>query len=307
MHVKVILLIAVGLVLIILSATGTLYFVQQAKQQVASVQARLDAYGDRVTVPVPAHKIARGATAQVADFTMIEVPKSYLPVGVLDYLPQLPKTETAQYVALAELEPGRLMLPGDLAVAADPQQAITLKVDGGTMTLIAPVNLAEQATQLAPGVLVDAFWRRDIGGGASETRLLGEGLRVRSFLRVEGEPKKWNEAEPAEASAVMVEAAPEVIVRLVQAQGVGDLFVARSGGLTRRPSGEIVVGNAELRALGLVGCEAVAGEAGVDMTSGSLNDVLQRAVEAGGRQEGDLCSLAVVRQATRSFIQVPCE
>jgi hypothetical protein len=306
MHVKVILLIAVGLVLIILSATGTLYFVQQAKQQVATVRTQLDAYGDRVSVPVPARKIARGEAVHLADFTMIEVPKAYLPHGVLDYLPQLPKTETAQYVALAELEPGHIMLPGDLAVASDPQQAIELRVDGGTMTLIAPVNLAEQAGQLAPGAHVDAFWRRDVGGGATETRLLGEGLRLRSFLRTEGEPKKWIGAEPAEASAVMVEADPEVIVRLIQTKGTGDLFIVRSGGVMRGASGEIVVGNAELRALGLVACNAAAGADAATTQPADLSETLRRAMDAGG-QEKELCSLAVVRQATRSFIQVPCE
>ena len=304
MHAKVILLIATGLVLVVGSAIGTLFFVQQAKQSVAEVQSQLATYGDLVPIPVPKHEIARGHAAQASDFETVDVPRKFLPQGVLDYLPQLPKTEGAEYVALSDLAPGHILLPFDLGVASGGGDAAKLRMAGGNLTMVAPKNLADISSQLQIGAHVDLFWQRDIGGGAKETRLLGQNLRVASFLRGVGTPRKWSAADAADATAMMLEATPEIVARLVQARGNGALFVAPTSDLKRRPSGEIIVGNAQLRSLPLVERAAPAGATVAQAQP--LESTLRKAVGA-QPEETPMCALSVVRQATRSVIQVPCE
>jgi Flp pilus assembly protein CpaB len=304
MHAKVILLIATGIVLVVASAIGTLFFVQQAKQSVAAIQHQLAAYGDLVPVPVPVHKIERGQSAQTADFKTVDMPRKFLPKGVLDYLPHLPKTVGAEYVALTDLEAGHILLPFDLGVAAGVGDAATMRMAGSNLTLVSPKNLNDISGQLKVGAYVDLFWQRDVGGGAKETRLLGRNLRITSFLRGAGEPKKWSTAEPASATALMLEAPPEIMARLMQAQASGSVYVAMASGLKRGASGEIVVGNSELRDLPLVTRAAPSG-AGVTAPT-QLERTLRQAVSSDGA-ETQLCSLSVVRQAVRSVIQVPCE
>ncbi|QPZ93362.1 SAF domain-containing protein [Thioclava electrotropha] len=307
MNVKIILLVAVGMVLIVGSATATLVGIQHANERVAEVQRRLDAYGDRIPVPVPAHEIAQGEAVSASDFKTVEIPKSLLPEGILDYLPKLPKTKTASYIALSDLQIGRVMLPIDLGVRDDAGSAPgELSIPGNNLAVIVPQNLSEMRDTLKEGGRVDLFWQHDIGGGTIETRLLADNIHVVSFLRSEGEPPQWNKVPAAKATAVMVEARAKVVARLLHAKTSGKLWIASAQGISRARNGEIVVDNSQLRDLPLAVRKGTAAPTTEPVTAPQrLANTLESQMNSS--QNEKLCSLSVVRQATRSVIQVPCE
>jgi len=316
MQAKIILLVTIGLVLVLASASGTLMFVRQAEGRVAEVEERLRNYGTQVRLPALSRNVERGELLQASDFTHIPIPASIAPDGALRALP----SESGGLIALTDISSHRLILPHQLALApAHPDAGVIPTADPRVMR-IRPANFEDVAEVLGEGDNIDIFWVRSIGGGSFETRVLGRAVSVIGFSALTKE-------SVAQEGWISVGATAELVARVIQAESSGSLYVAISGNMQPGSDGELVVDDSVLKTLPLVErrveiVKEVSVDAGPDSTevaeqptrtetglpADTLRFLAQRAMDAAGspKDPPEKCTLTVVKGGQRTVLEVPC-
>ncbi|WP_126978681.1 RcpC/CpaB family pilus assembly protein [Frigidibacter oleivorans] len=314
MNWKVSILVIAGAALALGAGAGSLHYLRRMEAEVAGLRANLAALGDMRAVPVPARDLTRGEALTAADFTTLSLPARSVPANVVADLPAAPAgtdggTDGAApaMVALTDLQAGTLVPATALALGPAEAGAALLLSSDGRAVAVAPRNLADMQGLIRTGDMVDLFWTRDVGGGTTETRLIGPALTVIALpaTPVPAEPA----TAPAEGAAAGTAAEPalaapegrlllaglaEDVALILQAEARGSFDLALAGGPLPEGMTEVVVGPGDLADLPLA---VRAGEA-------PANPGPDRFLPLPVQQK--TCALAVVRQAERQIIEVPC-
>lgn len=313
MNWKVSILVVAGAALALGAGAGSLHYLRRMEAEVAGLRANLAALGDMRAVPVPARDLTRGEVLTAADFTTLSLPARSVPSAVVAELPALPAGTDAgtapAMVALTDLQAGTLVPATALALDTGEAGAALLLSSDGRAVAVAPRNLADMQGLIHTGDMVDLFWTRDVGGGTTETRLIGPALTVIALPATPVPAGPDTAPAPAEgadtgAAAEPALAAPEGrlllaglaedVALILQAEARGSFDLALAGGPLPAGTTEVVVGPGDLADLPLA---VRAGEA--PATTGP-----DRFLPLPVQQK--TCALAVVRQAERQIIEVPC-
>lgn len=293
MRIRIFALLILGAVMALVAGLATFSYTRQMEGELMSANAAITAFGDTHRVPVLLMDAPRGTRLGIKDFGSVLVPRSQLPTNVLLDLPL--HGEEEQTVALADLRAGALLL--DISIGKRPAGAdfgYLLSRDARALAVM-PRNLADFSGLLQPGALVDLFWTRDIGDGISETRLIGNALRILAM------PERLPRGAAAPAAPAVTEArfVLEVGVRdaarVLEAGQSGFFSVLPAGGALPAGEDEVAVKAADLRGLPLAVREPAA-------TGGSRVTLLPAGIEV----KAPVCRTVLVRGGVRSALEVPC-
>ncbi|VDC21156.1 SAF domain-containing protein [Pseudogemmobacter humi] len=299
MRFKIIALISLGIALALAAGFGTFHYTRALETELAAVRTSLRAFGETVPVPVPKADIARGAVIRAADFTSLRLPADYLPANVLTLLPE--PGEAGTFVALTDIAAGDLIFAGDLALPGGGNDSGLILAADARAFAIAPRNLADFDGMLQVGSKVDVIWTRNLGGGLTDSRLIGASLRVLALpaSRGTGDPavKGIVAGEGPLGGKLIVEGARQEALRMLQADQTGYFHILPANGSRNTATGEVVLEPGELEDLPLV----------VRGTSGSAASPAGALVATiTGGEERRTCATAVVRAGSRSVMEVPC-
>lgn len=276
MKVRILMLILFGILLSVAAGFGTFQYSRALETELATARISLRAFGETVLVPVPVRDLAPGSILSQQDFLPVRMPGSYLPANVLQKLP--PPSEGG-FIALAAMRQGALVLNGDIATSAGgPDYGFILSGDARAVAIKAQ-NLLDFIDRLKPGDPVDLLWTRNIGGGTTETRMIGSALRI---LALPG-----NSGDGPLADKMMLEGASQDAMRVVEASSSGVFNILPAARKLSLEHEEFVVGPADLATLPLV------------VREGQTDGIAQ--VSARAR-----CQTAIVRGGARSVMDVPC-
>lgn len=299
MRFKIIALISLGIALALAAGFGTFHYTRALETELSAARTSLRAFGETVPVPVPKADIPRGAVIRAADFTNLRLPADYLPANVLTALPET--GEAGTLVALTAMAAGQLIFGGDLALpGAGNDSGLILAADARAFA-IAPRNLADFAGTLRVGSKVDVIWTRNLGGGRTESRLIGASLRVLALPAPEGAADPTANGAAAGSGPLggklIVEGARQEAMRMLQAEQTGYFHILPANGNRNTATGEVVLDPGELEDLPLV----VRGRPGPDASpAGALVATIT------GGEDRKTCATAVVRAGSRSVMEVPC-
>lgn len=286
MRKRAIILILVGVLLSIAGGVGTFRYTQALEHEAGTVRATLAALGEAVETPVLREDKPRGAQVSAADFMTIKLPASYMPPDTMLTVPEI--AEGGAMVALRHLKKGALLPNGALAHAGSFPDLGFLPAEGHAAFGVTVNNFAQIAPVLRQGSLVDLVWTRSLGGGATETRLLGSGLTVVALPETGG-------AGPA--GQLILEGLPQAAIQQVAAQQSGSFDVLLSGGKLDEAMNRFVVGPNELKML-----PQVIGDA--PLAAASDGGFVSRL--SGEDTRGKRCNTAVVRAGNRTVVDLPC-
>ncbi|MDQ2065361.1 hypothetical protein Q9295_03160 [Xinfangfangia sp. CPCC 101601] len=301
-RVKIIGLIVAGMALSAAAGFGSFVYIRALEGELTAARNSLAALGETVRLPVPRVAVTRGALLQHTDFTEISLPVSGLPGNVLRDLPRA--SPEAPLLALSDMAAGELVLQGGLAAAGERPNTGLIVSTGARAFAVAPRNLQDFIGLLVEGSSVDLVWTRNIGGGQTETRLIGSALRVLAL------PSDWS-APPFASSAegvaplagkLLLEGAGMEAVLAQMAEQTGFFHILLSDGRRVVVDNEVVIGSTELESLPLVVRDSgplAAGAAPADSGAG----VISKITGASGRK---VCTTAVVRGGGRVTMEVPC-
>lgn len=287
MRFRIFALLIMGVALALVAGFASFSYTRGLEARLIAAEAALSAFGETLEVPVPARDIRRGEVLSRADFLSLQIPARHLPANLLTAFPE--SGATGQVTALADLSAGGLVAEAQVGVASGPEHDFALAPGGRAVRVVAE-NLADFDGKLVPGGLMDLFWTRQIGGGSTETRLIGHALRVLAIDSIVTGDRKSRAA-----GAVTLEAGLEDASRLLEAQDGGRFHVLPLGRLEVLPDSPpvVAVSGGDLAALPLVVRRA-------DATTASLNGKAAMAAPLRG------CHTAVVRGSARSIVEVPC-
>ncbi len=283
MRLKAIALILLGIALVLVAGVATFQYTRNLETEVAATRRSLRAFGDTVALPVPNIAVAPHAVLQPENFRTVYIPASYVPPNALTQLPA--PGPGRGLVALVEMEPNAIILRDQIVIQGEEDAHGLLISPGGRAIAVEPRNMQDFIGRLSLGNMVDLLWTREIGGGLSETRLVGAGLRILAMPVAEtpgAEPKK-----------LVLEALPQEAMRVIAVGKAGFFSILPSRGPLPEGAKEYVVDLMELKGLPL----AVSKESRRDPIG------LPSASPAAA---GGTCSTAVIRAGTRSVIEIPC-
>ncbi|SEC56531.1 hypothetical protein [Rhodobacter sp. 24-YEA-8] len=276
MKVRILMLILFGILLSVAAGFGTFQYSRALETELAAARVSLRAFGETVLVPVPVRDLAPGSILSHEDFLGVRIPGSYLPANVLQ---NLPPPSGGGFIALAALRQGALVLNGDIATSAGgPDYGFILSGDARAIAIKAQ-NLLDFIDRLKPGDPVDLLWTHNIGGGTTETRMIGSALRI---LALPG-----NSSEGPLADKMMLEGASQDAMRVVEASSSGLFSILPAARKLSLEHEEFVVGPADLATLPLV------------VRGGQTDGIAQASARA-------RCQTAIVRGGARSVMDVPC-
>lgn len=286
MRFRIFALLIMGVVLAVVAGFATFSYTRGLESRLAAAEASVAAFGETLIVPVPSRDLKQGEAFDPAEVTSLTVPLRHLPANLLRVLP-IPKAGERLH-ALTDLPAGSLIFEHQLGVSAGPDSPFSLSPEGRAIA-VRVHNLAEYGDGLPPQSSVDLFWTRNIGGGATETRLLATGLRVLAPVALQG-----SETRAGTASDLLLEADQITAARLLAAEQSGQFHLLPAGRLRAMGASpdEVSVGPADLAALPLVVRRA-------DPTRGAN-------AGAGSLALPRPCHTLVVRGAARSVQEVPC-
>lgn len=218
-----------GLVLIIgVSLAGFAVYI--AKDRFDQYQAALAAQKAAIVplkkVYVAKRQLGYGHELREADLKAVRWPADSIPAGAFTELEQIfPKDTKEPRTVLRVMERDEPLLimkvtaPGeDAGVAArlgKGMRAFALRVD----------VMSGVSGFLRPGDRVDVYWTGTGAEGQSETRLIHPNLPLIAVDQVTDEERN----NPILAQSVTVEATPEIVAKLAQAQATGRLTLALVG------------------------------------------------------------------------------
>ncbi|RRH76903.1 Flp pilus assembly protein CpaB [Falsigemmobacter faecalis] len=287
MRFRIFALLIMGVALALVAGFASFSYTRGLETRLSTAEAALSAYGETLAVPVPARDIPRGDVLSRADFLTLQVPARHLPANLLTAVPEA--GPEGKIIALSDLSAGGLVAQAQVGVASGPNHHFALS-PGGRAVRVVTENFADFESKLVPGAQMDLFWTRQLGGGSTETRLIGHALRV---LAIDSTPAADRKSRAI--GAVTLEAGLEDAARLLEAQGGGRFHILPLGRLEVLAGAPPVVAITaeDLAALPLAVRRAEA-------TAASLNGSAASAVPLRG------CHTSVVRGAARSIVEVPC-
>jgi Flp pilus assembly protein CpaB len=296
MRLKAIALILLGIVLALATGVATFQYTRALETELTSARASLRAFGETATVPVLKVDAAQGAVLKASDFRPVKLPLSYVPPNVILELPTEAGAEG--FVALTNISAGALVLRSEVAQTAKESDFGFLLSPDSRAFAVAPRNLADFADRLQPGDMVDLIWTRDIGGGTTETRLIGSSLRILAV------PASGTESAGAAggtmpsplAGKLILEGLAVEALRYIQAEQSGFFHILPTQGRLDEDVAELAIGPTDLKSLPLVVRES---EGGIDPVG-----IVERIT--GSEPQRKVCATAVIRAGTRSIIEVPC-
>ncbi len=225
-----------GLVLLVgLGLAGFAVYMVQGyfqQQQAALARERAVAAQQVPTVEVVAMKrsIAYGEPLTPEDVHVIRYAQPFLPEGVFMTTEELfPNGADMVRSALRQMEANEPILA--VKVTAPGEDAgITSRLGSGMRAFAISVNATSGVSGfLRPGDRVDVYWtgRVDIGaaGGSEVTKLIETGLRLVAVDQTSDSTR----SEASVARTVTVEATPQQVAKLAQAQSSGALALSLMG------------------------------------------------------------------------------
>lgn len=218
-----------GLVLVVgLVLAG--FAVMIAKDRFDQYQAALKRTNDALVVTTQVYVAKRamryGEPLTAEDVELIRWPADYLPEGAFQEEEALfPPTDDSPRIVLRAMETYEPILA--VKVTEPGQDAgVASRLGAGMRAFAVRVDVTSGVSGfLRPGDRVDVYWT---GSGASETeitRLIESGVRLVAIDQIADNER----ANPMVARTVTVEATPEQVARLAQAQSTGRLSLALLG------------------------------------------------------------------------------
>lgn len=220
-----------GLVLLLgIGLAGFAVYMAQAyigntQKELAAARAAGQKTVDTVDVYTARRAIRYGEPVTEADVVPIAWPRNATPRGVfLEKADLFPEGGGARY-ALRAMEPGEPLLPVKLTKPGE-DAGITSRLTPGLRAFTIQVNVTTGvAGFLRPTDRVDIFWTGR-GRDGEVTRLIESGIRL---IAVDQSADQDREERAVIARNVTVEAAPQQIAALAQAQASGRLSLALVG------------------------------------------------------------------------------
>ena len=284
MQIKILTLMALGLCLALLAGGGGYLYLRSVEQDLNSARAVIDDFGSLKGFPVLLADAEQGKRLFAADFTTAQMPESRLPDNMVMVLP--PIDPDKGLVALTDLRAGAGLLSGSIGLP-EGKGPFIIALDSRILA-VTPQNLADYGNRLRQFDLVDLFWTRNIGGGSTETRLIGNALRLVELPDDSGE---------ALVGKILLEARAEDAARLLEAGKTGSFHIVPASNRLPQGSREIVIGPADLRMLPLAvrSGDPAAAVSPAMVTRSQIDD-----------QVIPVCSTFIIRGGNRSMVEVPC-
>jgi pilus assembly protein CpaB len=179
---------------------------------------------DTTEVFVAARPIRYGQALKPEDVSTVRWPTNALPEGAfLDAAALFPEGKEAR-VVLRAMEAGEAILA--VKVTEPGQDAgVSSRLSAGMRAFAVRVDVASGVSGfLRPGDRVDVYWTGR-AGDADVTKLIQTGIRIVAIDQSADE----DETAPSVARTVTVEADPQQVARLAQAQSTGRLSLALMG------------------------------------------------------------------------------
>lgn len=283
MRVRLFALLMLGAVMALVAGGATFSYTRSMEAELSAAKAAVRAFGETQSVPVPLRDIPRGSVVTEADFTTIRLLQEHMPANLLKALPE--GGSHPHLVALADLDAGQI-LP-DTSIGRGDADLIAVGGAGRSLAVRA-ANFADHAEDLKVGDWADLFWTRDIGGGTSETRLIGNALRIMALPQQVQLASEGSVSIPRAAGLLFLEVGPRDAARILEASQGGSFNILPTRERLSSGADLVEVGPLELQSLPL-------------------------AVRAGGSGaapvaalQGQRCTAMVVRAGQRASVEVPC-
>lgn len=292
MRVRIFALLMLGAVMALIAGVATFSYTRTMESELMSAQAAIQAFGATKRVPVTIFDVPRGTALKPEDFATLLLPQEQLPTNVLEQLPSFASDKPV--FALNDLRAGALLLTTSLGEPSKGGVTDLLRSADGRALAVAPRNIGDFRDRLAVGDLIDLFWTRDIGGGSTETRLIGNGLRILELPRAAGSAGT-SVAGVTSAGHLLLEVGLRDAARVIDAGQDGTFSILPSGGPVRPGADVIEISDEELASLPLA------------TRIGATPPPRGRAQGASApRSSNQRCSAIMVRAGNRVEVDVPC-
>jgi len=266
-----------GLVLIIgVGLAGFAVYV--AKDRFTQYQAALASQRDEIvpttTVYVVTRQIRYGEELRPQDVTAIEWPEEFVPFGAFTNASDLfPEDAGEMRTVLRTMERHEPVLVSKVTAPGE-DAGVASRLERGMRALALRVDVASGVSGfLRPGDRVDVYWTGN-ARGESVTRLIQASLQIIAIDQIADEDRN----NPTIARTITVEAPPDRVAALAQAQSTGSLTLA------------------------LVGVRDDTESETIEITQDSLLGVQEVQQDAGPR----ICTVRNRRGAEVIVTQVPC-
>lgn len=254
-------------------------YVQQAEQQVAFQEAERAKIGKLVEVFVVNKPLAYGMPLTKEDVQIILWQESALPEGVFhDEATLFPPNEEPRYV-LRPMEKFEPILALKVTEPGEPA-GLTSRLTKGMRAFAINVDVASGVSGFVqPGDFVDVYWtgRSATEGGDELTQLIESGMKV---IAIDQTASVEGAGGAIVARTVTVEATPEEVARLAQAQATGRL------------------------ALSLVGAQDVGATSAVEVNQNALLGIQEEV--AAPTQAKEVCTVTTRKGAEVVVTEVEC-
>ncbi len=273
------LVLVVGLALAGVAVYMVQGFIGSNQAELAKERAFRAKIGPFVEVYVTNKPLAYGAALTKEDVVLVQMPKNNLPEGFFEEEAALfPGDYSKPRFIIRQMDK---MEPLLAAKVSEPGQdvGLTARLTKGMRAFAIKVDVASGVSGfLQPGDVVDVYWT---GGTADQqgelTRLIESSIKI---VAVDQSASAENTTSTLIARTVTVEASPEEVARLAQAQATGRL------------------------ALSLVGADDVAEAGFVEVDSNSLLGI-QEQVEVVAAEE-KVCSIKTRKGGADIMETIPC-
>lgn len=224
-------------------------YIQQTEQALAQERAFRAQIGPMVEVFISSKDLKYGDTLDKDDVQKIFWPKSALPEkAFLDEAALFPPDANQPRYVLREMAAFEPVLSTKVTAPGQPA-GLTSLLAPGTRAFAITVDVASGVSGFVnPGDDVDIYWTTSTDG-SSVTRMIEQRVSV---IAVDQEASSDRSGEAMVARTVTVQAAPETIARLAQAQATGRLSLALVGS---GEQGDLIASQIEVDSKALLGIE----------------------------------------------------
>jgi pilus assembly protein CpaB len=273
------LVLVVGLALAGLAVYMVQGFIDQKDAEVAKDRAFRAKLGPIVEVYVTNKPLAYGAALTKEDVEKVMMPKNNLPEGYFeDEAALFPGEYTEPRYVLRQLDAKEPLLA---AKVSNPGQIVSLtaRLSQGMRAFAIKVDVASGVSGfLQPDDVVDVYWTGGVAGQDGDlTQLIESSVRI---VAVDQTSAAENTTATLIARTVTVEATPEQVARLAQAQATGRL------------------------ALSLVGVDEVAVAGPVEVDSKTLLGIEEKTEVAVAAEK--VCTVKTRKGADLVEVPIPC-